>query len=96
MFRHTKAAVAALALALAAAPALAQEGTLDKMLAPKDLIRRYTGGDNLAEGTMLFGGTFSAIGGIRSAPRFDFELVDDVIGRKISHGYDILSLPIAG
>jgi hypothetical protein len=75
---------------------LYQEGTLDKMLAPKDLIRRYTGGGNLAEGTILFGGTFSAIGGIRPAPRFDFELVDDVIGRKISHGYDILSLPIAG
>jgi len=75
---------------------LYQEGTLDKMLAPKDLIRRYTGGDNLAEGTILFGGTFSAIGGIRPAPRFDFEIVDDVIGRKISHGYDILSLPIAG
>jgi glutamate/aspartate transport system substrate-binding protein len=31
MFRHTKAAVAALVLALAAAPALAQEGTLDKI-----------------------------------------------------------------
>src|SRR5258708_28020547 len=31
MFRHTKAAVAALALALAAAPAFAQEGTLDKI-----------------------------------------------------------------
>jgi len=75
---------------------LYQEGTLDKMLAPKDLIRRYTGGDNLAEGTILFGGTFSAIGGIRPAPRFDFQIVDDVIGRKISHGYDILSLPIAG
>jgi hypothetical protein len=75
---------------------LYQEGTLDKMLAPKDLIHRYTGGDNLAEGTILFGGTFSAIGGIRSAPRFDFEIVDDVIGRNISHGYDILSLPIAG
>ncbi len=75
---------------------LYQEGALDKMLAPKDLIRRYAGGDALAEGTMLFGGTFSAIGGIRSARRFDFEIVDDVIGRKISHGYDILSLPIAG
>jgi hypothetical protein len=42
-----------------------------------------------------FGGTFSAIGGIRPAPRFDFELVDDVIGRRISHRYDVLSLPIA-
>jgi len=39
---------------------------------------------------------FSAIGGIRPAPRFDFEIVDDVIGRTISHGYDVLSLPIAG
>ena len=39
---------------------------------------------------------FSATGGIRPAPRFDFEIVDDVIGRKISHGYDVLSLPIAG
>jgi hypothetical protein len=75
---------------------LYQEGTLDKMLAPKDLIQRYAGGDNLAEGTMLFGGTFSAIGGIRSAPRFDFEIVDDIVGRKISHGYDIVHLPIAG
>jgi hypothetical protein len=75
---------------------LYQEGTLDKMLAPKDLIHRYTGGDHLPEGTMLFGGTFGAIGGIRSSPRFDFEIVDDVIGRKISHGYDIVSLPIAG
>jgi Protein of unknown function (DUF2848) len=75
---------------------LYQEGTLDKMLAPKDLIRRYTGGDHLAEGTVLFGGTFGSIGGIRPGPRFDFEIVDDVIGRKISHGYDILSLPIAG
>src|SRR5258708_19405959 len=75
---------------------LYQEGTLDKMLAPKDLIRRYTDGDTLAEGTMLFGGTFSAIGGIRFAPRFDFEIVDDVLGRKLSHGYDIVSLPITG
>ena len=75
---------------------LYQEGTLDKMLAPNDLIRRCTGGGNLAEGTILFGGTFSAIGGIRPAPRFDFEIVDDIAGRKISHGYDILSLPIAG
>jgi hypothetical protein len=75
---------------------LYQEGTLDKMLAPKDLIRRYTGGDHLAEGTILFGGTFGAIGGIRPASRFDFEIIDEVLGRNISHGYDILSLPISG
>jgi hypothetical protein len=75
---------------------LYQEGTLDKMLAPQDLIKRYTGGDTLKEGTILFGGTFSAIGGIRPSPRFDFELVDDVIGRKIESGYEIVTLPIAG
>src|ERR1700733_882523 len=74
---------------------LYQEGTLDKMLAPKDLIHRYTGGDHLAEGAMAFGGTFGAIGGIRPAPRFDFEIVGDVIWREISHGHYIISLPIA-
>src|SRR5258707_5435242 len=66
---------------------LYQEGTLDKMLAPKDLIRRYAGGDNLAGGAILFGGTFSAIGGIRPTPRFDFGIVDDVICRENNHAH---------
>ena len=35
-----------------------------------------------------------AIGGIRSSSRFEMELDDPVRGRKISHAYDIETLPI--
>jgi hypothetical protein len=67
------------------------------MRTPDDLITRYTeGGAELAPGTVMFGGTLPAIGGIAPAERFEFELVDPVLGRRISHGYDILPLVIAG
>lgn len=75
---------------------LYQEGKLSGMLAPRDLISRFTRGGELPEGAMMFCGTFGAIGGIRPAPRFDFEIEDSILGRKIEHGYDIISLPIAG
>lgn len=75
---------------------LYQEGRLVEMLGPRDLIGRFTGGKELPEGTIMFCGTFDAIGGIRPAPRFDFEIEDSILGRKIAHGYDIVSLPIAG
>jgi hypothetical protein len=42
----------------------------------------------------MFGGTLGAIGGIRSAARFDMELEDPVLGRRIQHGYDIEPLPV--
>jgi hypothetical protein len=45
-------------------------------------------------GTVLFCGTMPAIGGIRSSSRFEMELEDPVLGRKISHAYDIETLPI--
>jgi hypothetical protein len=45
---------------------------------------------------MMFCGTFDAIGGIRPSSRFDFEIEDSILGRTIRHGYDIVSLPIAG
>ena len=44
----------------------------------------------------MFCGTFAAIGGIRPASRFDFEISDETLGRTISHGYDCVSLPILG
>ena len=75
---------------------LYQEGALAGMLGPRDLIGRYAGDQGLPEGAMMFCGTFAAMGGIRPAPRFDFEIVDSVLGRKIQHGYNIISLPIAG
>ncbi len=47
-------------------------------------------------GTAMFGGTLPAIGGIQSADRFDFELEDPVRKRRLAHGYEIRSLPVAG
>lgn len=75
---------------------LYQEGKLSGMLSPDDLIRDYSSGKGLSDGTMMFCGTFAAIGGIRPASRFDYEISDVTLGRTISHGYDSVSLPILG
>jgi hypothetical protein len=42
----------------------------------------------------MFCGTVGAIGGIRPATRFDMELEDPVRKRKLSHGYDVVALPV--
>ena len=75
---------------------LYQEGTLDGMLPVKELIERGFGGKGLPDGCAMFGGTFAAKGGIRPASRFEFELEDPVLKRKISHGYDVIVLPVRG
>ena len=77
---------------------LYQEGNVSAMLHPHDLITGYVpgGGTALSEGTVMFGGTLAAIGGIQSADRFEFELQDPALNRRLAHGYDIHSLPIAG
>ena len=75
---------------------LYQEGTLDGMLPVKDLIARGFGGKGLPDGCAMFGGTFAAKGGIRPASRFEFELEDPVLKRKVSHGYDVIALPVLG
>ncbi len=74
---------------------LYQEGTLAAMLPPAELIA--TGfGNELPDGTAMFGGTFAAKGGIRPADRFDFEIADPVLNRSIRHGYSIMTLPVRG
>jgi hypothetical protein len=75
---------------------LYQEGTLAKMLPLAELIRGYGGSETLADGTMMFGGTFAAIGGIRGAERFSGELEDPRSGRRITLDYDIRCLPVNG
>ena len=75
---------------------LYQEGTLDGMLPVKELIARGFSGGRLPDGCAMFGGTFAAKGGIRPASRFEFELEDPVLKRKISHGYDVISMPVLG
>jgi hypothetical protein len=73
-----------------------QEGTVDAMRHPEDLIRRFSGRGELEDGTLMFCGTLATKGGIRSSPHFAFELEDPVRGRKISRGYDVVNLPVAG
>jgi hypothetical protein len=75
---------------------LYQEGTLSGMLPVAELIQRGFNSNALPEGTAMFGGTFAAKGGIRPATRFDYEIEDPVLKRKISHGYEIVVLPVVG
>jgi hypothetical protein len=44
----------------------------------------------------MFCGTLAAKGGVRPAPRFEFELEDPVRNLRIRHGYDIAVLPVMG
>jgi hypothetical protein len=75
---------------------LYQEGPLARMLSAETLIRDHDPAQALATGTMLFGGTQGALGGIRPADRFEGELEDPRLGRRIAFGYDIQRLPVRG
>jgi hypothetical protein len=75
---------------------LYQEGTLDAMLPVDELVRGCFGEAGLPDGCAMFGGTFAAKGGIRPASRFEFELEDPVLKRRIGHGYDVIELPVLG
>ncbi|MGU3574967.1 DUF2848 domain-containing protein [Brucellaceae bacterium C25G] len=75
---------------------LYQEGSISGLLAPLDLIAGYTNHGQLDDKTAMLGGTMPAIGGIRSATRFEGELEDPVLKRKISFSYDVLTLPVLG
>lgn len=74
---------------------LYQSGSVVSMRPPLELIERYvSAGGSFDPGTIMFGGTLVAKGGIRAADRFEFEIVDAARDRRISHAYDIESLPI--
>jgi hypothetical protein len=75
---------------------LYQEGTLAGLLPPAEIIRGHAPDGILPNGTVVFGGTVAAIGGIRPATRFEGELEDPVLGRRISFGYDLKVLPVRG
>jgi hypothetical protein len=71
---------------------LYQEGLLAAMRHPDDLIARY--GQALAPDTIMFCGTLGARGGIRPASRFEMELDDPVLKRRMAHAYDVVDLPV--
>jgi hypothetical protein len=71
---------------------LYQEGTVDHMRSPEDLLSRHP----LQPGSAMFCGTFAAKGGIRPSSSFEMELEDPVLKRKITHSYRIHVLPVEG
>ena len=74
---------------------LYQEGTLAKIRDPRELIAGWQDGNpRLPMGTVMFCGTMPAIGAIRPSARFEMELDDPVLGRKITHAYDVHALPL--
>ncbi|MBA0204051.1 DUF2848 domain-containing protein [Pectobacterium aroidearum] len=77
---------------------LYQEGTLASLQPPMVLLQRYLGGDvSLADrqdGLAMSCGTMTAIGGIRPATEFRMALVDERLGRTISHCYSSIELPV--
>jgi hypothetical protein len=76
---------------------LYQEGPATAMLAPLDLIGRYLkGASQLADGTVMYCGTLAARGGVRPTERFEYEIEDPVLGRRIAHAYAVRILPILG
>ena len=73
---------------------LYQEGTLDRLRAPRELIAGWRGDARLPSRVAMFLGTMPAIGAIRSSPCFAMELEDPVLGRKLTHAYKIRALPL--
>lgn len=74
---------------------LYQEGGVTTMLHPNDLLAAYRrAGGEIGVGSVMFGGTLSAMGGIRPSRQFTCELEDPVRGRRITHSYETDCLPI--
>lgn len=75
---------------------LYQEGTVAELRPPAELIRLYAGESRLLPSSSMFCGTVAVHGAIESAERFEMELDDPVLGRRIAHSYSITTLPDAG
>jgi uncharacterized protein DUF2848 len=71
---------------------LYQEGALSNLIEPEELASKAN--PPLADGTLMFCGTLAAIGGIRHAAEFRYELADPVLGRSIGSSYTLRSLPL--
>lgn len=74
---------------------LYQEGEVSHMLAPRELIGRFSGSAFLAPGTAMFCGTLAVRGEIGGGERFEIELHDPVRSRSLTHEYAARVLAIA-
>lgn len=76
--------------------ALYQEGAVNRMLAPRDLLKRFSGSTgSLAPGTAMFCGTLAVRGEIGGGEHFEIELHDPVMKRSLRHEYAVRALAIA-
>ena len=74
---------------------LYQEGRLSALRTPLDLLARYFGGEAaIPDGFGMTCGTVGAIGGIRPTARFEMELFDPRLDRRIHHAYRIEEIPV--
>jgi hypothetical protein len=72
---------------------LYQVVTLDSLLPPDELIRRYSRDMRLAPGTVMFGGTVPVIGRVAGGDRFDVSLFDPRSGGCLEHAYAVEVVP---
>lgn len=70
-----------------------QEGKVSSMLKPRELISRLAEAADLPDCALLFCGTLPTIGQIRPCTRFELELEDPVLCRRLTHAYEVVALP---
>jgi hypothetical protein len=76
---------------------LYQEGAVAGLRPPAELVHLgFDGADRPPPGTAMFCGTLAVHGGVRPADRFEMELEDPVLGRRLAHSYAIRVLPVEG
>lgn len=71
---------------------LYQEGGLGALMPPDELMAAAEPG--MRDGTLMYCGTFAAIGGIRPSDAFHYELTDPLMERSLVGAYAMRELPI--
>ena len=75
---------------------LYQEGSVNTVLEPSQLIRRYQNRDGtLPMGTVMFCGTLPTLGPITCGELFEIELADPIRNRSLKHNYTTRTLACA-
>lgn len=70
-----------------------QRDAVSLLLPPSHWIERFGNPDQENDGLVLYSGTISTLGGLKSGSAFRFSMLDPVRRREISHEYSIEVLP---